>query len=185
MEEKIQQVSSVASISKFRFLADGQGPCSGNAARRFPAGTGDNFTLIELLIVVAVIAILAAFLLPALNTAREKAKSLQCMNNLKQCATTFHSYALDNGDFMPYASSPGSSSTRTFYLATLVNLLHIPQKTLQYGSNPLRCPSNEAPATTDTSECRLWYNSGPAITSGSATVSVSMFLLPTPTARSR
>ncbi|WP_277348771.1 type II secretion system protein [Victivallis vadensis] len=60
-----------------------------------------DFTLIELLIVIATIAILAAMLLPALNKAREKANDIKCRSNLKQCSTILHLYMMDNSDFTP------------------------------------------------------------------------------------
>jgi prepilin-type N-terminal cleavage/methylation domain-containing protein/prepilin-type processing-associated H-X9-DG protein len=60
-----------------------------------------GFTLIELLVVIAIIAILAALLLPALSAAKNKAKRIQCIANLKQWGAGFHLYAGENDDSLP------------------------------------------------------------------------------------
>ncbi len=80
-------------------------------ARNQPRG----FTLVELLVVIGIIALLISILLPALNRAREAAKTTQCMANMKQIANGFIMYANDNRGFIPgtvnafwFTSVPGS-----------------------------------------------------------------------------
>ena len=68
-----------------------------------------SFTLIEILVVIAIIAILAAMLLPALSAARERARSANCINKLKQVGLAIYVYSDVNDGCVPYGVNPRDS----------------------------------------------------------------------------
>ena len=72
-----------------------------------------GFTLIELLVVISIIALLMSVLMPALSTAKEKARIVVCGAQLGQIGTTFHTYAFDYKDELP--PSFGSGNWNAFY----------------------------------------------------------------------
>jgi len=85
------------------------------------------FTLIELLVVIGIIAILAGLLLPALARSKQKAKTIKCLNNLKQIGVANFLYASDYHDFLPQSQHQGDS-----WVGTL--------QTYLAGTNMYRCP---------------------------------------------
>src|SRR5262245_57615097 len=75
-----------------------------------------GFTLVELLIVVGIIAVLVAILLPALNKARESAKSAECLSNLRQIGLAFAIYGNSGGKYYPtYKYTNGLGHTVNWY----------------------------------------------------------------------
>jgi prepilin-type N-terminal cleavage/methylation domain-containing protein/prepilin-type processing-associated H-X9-DG protein len=107
------------------------------------------FTLAELLLVIAIIAILAALLLPVLSQAKEKAWRTQCVNNFKQLALAIQLYAEDHADQLPgpvwqgfYENYDNQDFKRLpFYIATYMGL-PAPAPTPQ-DAVLARCPSAE------------------------------------------
>jgi len=78
-------------------------------------GRGGGFTLIELLVVIAIIAILAAMLMPALEKARDSARSVSCISNVRQFSTAFLSYCQDWNEWIPNGNTSQWTLTKAMW----------------------------------------------------------------------
>ena len=139
---------------------------AGNASE-FKPGKFNCFTILELLLVVAIIFMLAAILMPALGRAKEKAKQIGCSSNLKQIGTGLVMYAGDNNYFFTYEDNiaDGTAGINRYWqdlLAEYVNAKgkYVPTTTPRYKNTVYDCPSNNTNTAWDyIYEHIFWYYS--------------------------
>jgi prepilin-type N-terminal cleavage/methylation domain-containing protein/prepilin-type processing-associated H-X9-DG protein len=98
-----------------------------------------GFTLIELLVVIAIIAILAAILFPVFAKAREKARQISCLSNLKQLGLGIMQYTQDYSETMPYNGRNGGNSGWAGLIYPYVK-----------STGVYHCPDDPTPSTTYT-----------------------------------
>ena len=83
-----------------------------------------SFTLLELLVTIGIIGILAAMIMPALNSSRERAKQIACIGNLKQIGLALNMYLSDNRFIMPYCTiSPSNPPAGEENYPSIVDVL--------------------------------------------------------------
>lgn len=99
------------------------------------------FTLVEMLTVIAIIAILAAVLIPSLAAGRERSRRAYCQNNLGQIGKALMAYVNDNQDRLPPVSRDGTSSAWDKDILSYLN----------YQTNVFQCPSDPYRTAADSS----------------------------------
>ena len=133
--------------------------------------SGQNFTLIELLIVIAIILILVSLLLPALGSARKKAMEIQCRSNLKQVFTGLSMYASDY-TWYPISYTDNQEGWNQGYWSMKI-LPYVEQKTRKpkswaeacsmRNSGILKCPSLVVPQNSTDLNCYSMNNFCPRL----------------------
>jgi len=128
------------------------------ASSRTPRNDGKRgFTLIELLVVVAIIAVLVAILLPAIASAREQARGIVCLSNLRQLGMCVQRYVDENNSVMHASYGPGKTVS-PWWAWTLFLKGYLPPIGDSYDawSEILNCPTAKALAKTQGVQRILW-----------------------------
>ncbi len=100
-----------------------------------------GFTLIELLVVIAIIAILAAILFPVFAQAREKARGISCLSNLKQAGLATLMYVQDYDETFPMSLAPFPGATPDYAAAACITTFYDRVSPYQKNADIMRCPS--------------------------------------------
>jgi len=103
-----------------------------------------SFTLLELLIVIAIITVLTCLLLPAISRTKDYASKISCYNNLRQLNYAVNSYSDDNNDFIvPWRTSNNSYSYWPTLTAAYLEVRCYPDYNTK--SSPYKCPADKDP----------------------------------------
>jgi prepilin-type N-terminal cleavage/methylation domain-containing protein/prepilin-type processing-associated H-X9-DG protein len=127
-------------------LAEVSRPWKGTPFLARRTGSRLAFTLIELLVVIAIISVLIALLLPAVQAAREAARRIQCVSNLKQIGIALHGYHDSNNTFPAggWIALPGQPLTNNMNMGWSASVLPWLEQNAVYGGLNFSFPYNVA-----------------------------------------